>query len=427
MNRFVSVSAIILVLVILVSASACSSNDSPGKTNVTVGGATGIAIVNSDYMSTSISLFDPAKAALTFDDCINSKTTATSLSLSLSGDVVLPSAAQPGHELLLIDRFNAALTWLEPTTCTVKRQFSVGTGFPSDPHDVVALSPTKAYVTRYEKNPKPTDDPADNDEGDDILIINPTDGTISGRIDLAPFAGKTAAPPAMPGADPGPDEITVSARPGRALLIDGNVYVALDNISADFSATADGRILVIDPAADTVSGMIDLPGLKNCGGLAFVPDSKTLVVTCTGDFNAAVQIDGSAIVAIDLSASPPATKSKLGASVFGGQPLSADAGGALSAGSGLAVSLGTLKKMPPDRLWSYDLEAGTATQLKEASDSFVYGALLLDSAGKQLFLTDGAKDTPRVHVFDVSGAPTLKTSVDANPAHGLPPRSLGWY
>ncbi|MEA2698214.1 MAG: hypothetical protein QOI66_2485, partial [Myxococcales bacterium] len=73
MNRFVSVCSVTLVLVILVSAAACSSNDSPGKTNVMAGGATGIAIVNSDYMSTSISLFDPAKAALTFDDCINSK------------------------------------------------------------------------------------------------------------------------------------------------------------------------------------------------------------------------------------------------------------------------------------------------------------------------------------------------------------------
>jgi len=426
MNRFAIASACASLVVILVSAAACSSNDSPGKTNVTVGGATGIAIVNSDYMSTSISLFDPAKAALTFDDCINSTTAATSLSLSLSGDVVLPSAAQPGHELLIIDRFNAALTWLDPTTCTVKRQFSVGTGFPSDPHDVVALSATKAYVTRYEKNPKPTDDPADNDEGDDILIINPTDGTISGRIDLAPFAGKVTAP-ATPGTDTAAADVTVSARPGRALLIDGNVYVALDNLAADFSAAADGRILVIDPAADTVSGMIDLPGLKGCGGLASVPDSKTLVVTCVGDFNAPVQIDGSAIVAIDLGVSPPAIKSKLGAAVFGGQPLSADAGGALSATTGLAVSLGTLKKTPPDRLWSYDMEAGTVTQLKEASDSFVYGALLLDSAGKQLFLTDGAKETPRLHVIDVSGAPTVKTSVDANPAHGLPPRSLGWY
>lgn len=447
MNRTVTVSISIAALALV----ACSDNDKPGlimplpgsgadagndgssssddsspdggadegdsSSTTVIDRALGIAVINSDFdKSTSVSLFDPATGTLTHDDCINSGSKPAGLSQALSGDVVLPSATQPGHELLLIDRLNAALTYLDPTTCTIKRQFSVGTGYPSNPHDVVALSETKAYVTRYAANAKPTDDASDFDDGDDILIFNPTDGTPIGRIALTPFAGTVGT-------------TAVLARPGSARLIDGKVYVALDNISGDYGATADGRILIIDPATDTVSGMIDLPTLKGCSGLGFLPDSKTLVVTCVGDFNDPTQINGSAIVAVDLSATPPAINTTLGASKFGTapQPLSADSGGAISATAGLAVSLGNTKKMPPDRLWSYDVVAGTVTPVMEATDGFVYGALLSDPEHKQVFLADGANNKPRIHIIDVSAAPTVKASFDPNPSVGLPPRALGWY
>ena len=410
MNRIVVIGAVTLALAL---TAACSSDGTTGR-----GGATGVAVVNSDFKnSTSVSLFDPATGQVTFDDCINSGSTAAGLSQGLSGDVVLPSAAQPGHELLLIDRSNAALTYLDPVTCAVKRQFSVGTGFASNPHDVVALSDTKAYVTRYEPNPTPTADPADLDEGDDILIVNPADGSASARIDLGPFAGKVG-------------DTTVAARPGAALLVDGAVYVALDNLSADYMTAAEGRILVIDPAADTVSGMIDLPGFKGCGGLSALPGTKTLIVTCVGDFNDPMQIAGSGIVTVDLAASPPTVATALAAMKFGAppQPLSADAGGAVSATTGLAVTLGSAQATPPDRLWWYDAGAGSATQVMEASDGFVYGALLGDPDRHQVFLADGTSSKPRVHVIDVSGAgPALKASFAPDPKHGLPPRALAWY
>lgn len=414
MNRIVVTGAAALALAL--TAAACSSD---GATPTPMkGAATGVAVVNSDFKnSVSVSLFDPATRQVTFDDCIDSGSAPAGLSQGLSTDVVLPSAAQPGHELLLIDRSNAALTYLDPVTCTVKRQFSVGTGFASNPHDVVALSDTKAYVTRYEPNPTPTADPADFDEGDDILIFNPADGSASGRIDLAPFAGKAGDTP-------------VVARPGAALLVDGNVYVALDNLSADFKTAAEGRILVVDPAADTVSGMIDLPGLKGCGGLSVLAGTKTLIVTCVGDFNDADQIKQSGIVTVDLTASPPAVANLMAAMVFGAapQPLSADSRGAVSATAGLAVTLGTVQATPPDRLWWYDASAGTATQVMEASGGFVYGALLGDPDRQQVFLADGSSSQPRIQVLDVSGAaPAVKASFEPNPKSGLPPRALAWY
>jgi len=52
------------------------------------------------------------------------------------------------------------------------RQFSVGAG--SDPHDILVLSPTKAYVTRYDTNV--------------IWIVNPSLGVQTGSIDLSALA-----------------------------------------------------------------------------------------------------------------------------------------------------------------------------------------------------------------------------------------------
>jgi hypothetical protein len=52
------------------------------------------------------------------------------------------------------------------------RQFSVGAG--SDPHDILVLSPTKAYVTRYNTNV--------------IWIVNPAAGVQTGSIDLSALA-----------------------------------------------------------------------------------------------------------------------------------------------------------------------------------------------------------------------------------------------
>ena len=52
------------------------------------------------------------------------------------------------------------------------RQFSVGAG--SDPHDILVLTPTKAYVTRYNTNL--------------IWIVNPSTGAQTGSIDLSSLA-----------------------------------------------------------------------------------------------------------------------------------------------------------------------------------------------------------------------------------------------
>jgi hypothetical protein len=148
-----------------------------------------------------------------------------------------------------IDRTNGALTWIDARTCTPPRQLDVSTGFFANPHDVLGVSPTKAYVTRYERNPTPTPDPGDRDEGDDVLIINPSTPAITGRIDLSSYAV------AVSGA-------TIQARPDRGLVVGNRLIIALSNLSNDFKAAGHGRLVLIDTTTDRVTGTVDLPGSR---------------------------------------------------------------------------------------------------------------------------------------------------------------------
>jgi hypothetical protein len=177
----------LIALLACFSLSACS-NDSkdlePGAGNLS-----GIVVVNSNYSEASVSFLD-RDGNLLYDGCFNSGTGATGLAPTLSGDVVLPTQVPSGGPVVIIDRdkvFNT-LTWLDPVTCTPLRQLAVGTGFNSNPHDIVTLSASKAYVTRFNENGAATPAPDDFDDGDDLLIIDPSQPQILGRIDLKPFA-----------------------------------------------------------------------------------------------------------------------------------------------------------------------------------------------------------------------------------------------
>src|SRR5215831_4927037 len=148
---------------------------------------TGLAVLNSDYSTTSLSLVDPTTHAVVHDACVDSNTVPPTLSLALSGDVALPSHPQAGGDVLLIDDGNNALTWVDPQTCKIRHQISIA-DFRAFAHDVISVSATKAYVTRFGTNPAPTADPMSL--GDDVLIINPSSSpqpTIVGRIDMAPY------------------------------------------------------------------------------------------------------------------------------------------------------------------------------------------------------------------------------------------------
>src|SRR5882724_10936344 len=137
-----------LATLALGALGAACGNDKPAETPPLPGGpASGVAVMMTDFASTSISLL-ARDGTLAKDDCIDSGTQACGkLSLALSVDVTLPSQPQMCGALWIIDSGIAAFTIVAPTSCTVRGQVSVSKAFKSNPHDVAVLSDKKVYVT----------------------------------------------------------------------------------------------------------------------------------------------------------------------------------------------------------------------------------------------------------------------------------------
>jgi len=378
--------------------------------------ATSVAILSSDYASTSVSLYTPRSGALS-DGCAKSGVTSATLTQPLSGNVVLPTQAQTGGALVLLDGTTSVLTFVDPATCAATAQLSVATGFKANPHDVVTLSSTKAYVTRYETNATPTADPADFDEGDDLLIVNPTLLTVAGRIPLAAYA------------TPGLDGTPTQARPDRALLAGGLVYVTLNSISPGFDAIGAGRVAIVDPTSDTVVGVIDLPNQKDCSGLTYLAATKKLYVACGGAYTDANEVAESALVEVDLSGPAPVVGRVVQAAALGSGTDTLNLFYAAVLGD--TAFVGTLGAYPatgfagtPDAFYAVSLTTGTATKLA-SGDAGNLGSAFVDSATNRVFLPDAFAKAPLVHVFDVSGAaPAELPGFEPNPSTHLPPRSV---
>jgi hypothetical protein len=377
-------------------------------------GPSGIVVVNSNYDDSSSVSFLDRDGRLLKDGCFNSGTGATVLTATLSGDVVLPTQVPPGGPIPLIDRdrrYNT-VTWLDPATCAPLGQLAVGTGFYSNPHDVVTLSAAKAYVTRYNENGAATQTPDDFDDGNDLLIIDPSQPKILGRIDLKPFAPTGVVPCA-----------------DHALLADGKVYVSLNAVSSDWKTTATGRIVVVDPTLDQVIETIDLPNTKNCGAMTYLPAERKLMVACMGAFSdGPQQADTSAVVTLDLSVSPPAVIALIPAASVGGVPFSNASLAAPDGQSALAVTLGNLAGLPPDQVWSLPMSGALPSRVFTSTGGYTVGALLVDAEIGRLFVADAPDTGALLHIFDsVLGTFSAGATINTSPSTKLPPRALAWY
>ncbi len=367
----------------------------------------GIVVVNSNNSDTTSVSFLDRDGNLVIDGCFSTP--------KLSYDVVLPTQVTPGGPVIIVDRGSGynALTWLDPATCTPLRQLAVGTGFDSDPHDVVVLSASKAYVTRYAENGAATPTPDDFDDGDDVLIIDPTQAKILGHIDLKPFA-----------------PVGILPRADRALLAEGKVFVSLNAISLDYKTYGTGRIVMVDPVTDQVVGTIDLPGVKNCGAMTYLATESKLMVACGGAYSdGPQQADSSAIVVIDLGVSPAAVIAQVTAAAVGGLPFTNATVATLGGSTALGVTNGSPSNMPPDRLWSLPLDGSLPVRVFESVESFALGAVLADDEASRILVTDGTTTTPAfLRFFDfAAGAFTAGRTVTSNPAQKLPPRALAFY
>jgi len=379
-----------------------------------------LAVVSSDYTTASVSLFKPSPGRHV-DACI---TSGSMLKQPLSGDVLLPSQAQVSGELILIDSGSSVLTFVTPSTCAPRGQLSVSTGgFKAYPHDVVTVAPNKAYVTRNGKNLAATADPADFDEGDDLLIVDPTRLTVIGRIALADYA--------TPG--PAPANAPTQARPDRAILAGGLVYVSLNSISGDFATVGMGRVVIIDPASDAVVGTIDLPNVRNCSGLTYASTTARLYVACGGAFgDPATQVAESALVEVDVSGVTPVLGRSLPASTFGSGALNLFYA-AVSGEASFAATLGAFPDMTTgapgtsDVFYFAPLGGAAPTKLAEGAAGDL-GSAVVDPGSNEVFLPDANAAKPRVHAYDATTGMALPAAdFEPNPSAHLPPRAIAWY
>lgn len=242
-------------LALLVWVGACAEAEKTGGTAP----SKGAIVVTSDFK-------DSGTVALL---SLGADPAAWSLSDNLelvSSDAVVRAF---GPRVYVINRLQADnIQVLDPNNnYRTSAQFSVGNG--ANPYDILEVSPGKAYVTRYEP------------PYDDILIVHPSTGEHIGSIPLGSVPGlnKTGTP-----------------RADALVMLNGSVYVLLQNLDSSFTEVGSGLLVSIDPKTDGVTDTIDL-GVKNPGSSA-VHDGE-LYIVALGDFLAADPAATSGIVAFN--------------------------------------------------------------------------------------------------------------------------------
>ncbi len=265
-------------------------------------------------------------------------------------------------------------------------QFSVGNG--SNPHDMELVSPTKAYVARY--------------DSPDLWIVNPQTGGHTGTISLAPFADADGIP-----------------EMDRLALRNGRLFVTIQRLDRNnfFTPTDSSQIIVINPVTDTIIDADAVsPGLQgillpfqNPLTELLADPAGDLVVGCAGSFGVLdgglVRIDPGTltIAAVEIS------EATLAGDINDVAPL--------DGGRGFVVvsdaSFNTL-------LRSYNRANGTVTGTPFATTGFSIADIEINDRG-ELWLCDRTPSDPGVRVFDGASGSQL-TVAPLNT--GLPPQDL---
>lgn len=376
---------------------------SPGVSVARTACGRGAVVVSSDYASTSVGLVGVDGAVLSAS-IVSSGSASAGLSAGLSGDVVAASTAGPSGEVVLIDRYpNGVLTFVDVERGSVRAQLSVATGFAANPQDVLEVSPTKAYVSRFESNPSPGREPFDG--GGDVLILDPRAPSITGRIAFDAEGG------ALP-------------RPGRMALVRGLLHVVLQRLDASFSSAADTALAVIDPAVDAVSATHPIDGLANCGALSPSPFADRLALACTGVFaEGPSQLDRAGVVVLDTTSLPYRETLRVAGASLGAPPSSI---AWASDGLLLVALFGNNDSKAPDRLASIDA-SGAVTPLYQAPRAFVLGDLFCATPCTAMCVAASA-DPPGLLMLAIDAAKaTPGAVVGLGDGIGLPPRGLGRF
>jgi len=281
----------------------------------------------------------------------------------------------------------------------------------SNPHDYLELAVNKAYVSRYESNPKPGQAPLD--AGGDLLIVDPQANQITGRVELSTE----------------PDGVFLP-RADQLLLVGSDVWVLLQRFDADFKTAGDARLVGVDPVSDAITWTLDLPGIANCGGVARSPSGKVVALACSG-------VDGdvdsaqnpaptlrSAVVLLDATVQPPVVVTHFAAAAALGAPIGSTIAFANET-TLISVALGDSTTQRTDVAFTLDTTLGVPQLLLDAGAAFALGDVRCAPGCTDLcFLADAQANA--LEVWKVSGNRlSAQPSIATDASIGLPPRAIG--
>lgn len=266
-------------------------------------------------------------------------------------------------------------------------QFSTGAG--SNPQDICFVSPTRAFVTRYDHA--------------ELWEVDPSTGEHTDSIDLSPLADADGLPEMM----------------GMAIAGD-RLYVGVQRLDRDYYWTpvAPGYLAVIDLATNTLVDME--PGQQGVQGFAlaatnpsmlFAEDPLTgrILIGETGSYGT---LDGG------IEIFDPATEQSLGFAI-----TEAELGGELNQWTSVDMRLGfaiTLSSSWATAVVAFDLHAGTNLGTVISSNEYAYTHLATDPSYGELYVADASYVESGVRVFDTATFEPLSGLIPV----GLYPRAL---
>ena len=198
-------------------------------------------------------------ASLASIDIANGYTAKQALVTTDGSDVALRSFF--GH-VFVINKFGAdTIEVIDPKGFGVVADYSVGKG--SNPQDIWLVSEEKAYITRF-------DSQNDVDLKDDIIIVNPLDGSRLGSIDLKPYTT---------------DDGDRLARATQMVAVGDKLFVCIEDLPTNLldPANQSGKVAVIDTTKDVVETVIELSG-RNPADITYSPLTKLIYVSESGVF-----------------------------------------------------------------------------------------------------------------------------------------------
>jgi hypothetical protein len=204
----------------------------------------------------------------------------------------------------------------------------------------------------------------------------------------------------------------------------------LERLDVNFAPAGSSHIVGIDTETDSVAWTLELPNAGNCGGMALSPSGKSVIVSCSGGFDAN-GAKGRALVLIDAAAHPPKEIERFA----GVQSLAAPLAPSIAFVSEkllLGVAYGDDTSGTKDVSYSVDIDSGDVNTVTQAGGASVVGDVLCFPGCTNLcFVADadlkaaGATTKGAVRVYDGAAKELSDRAFAVDPSVGLPPRALG--